>query len=173
MSSNPKNNNGKSSKGMFNTTNGSLRSDDFRNSGRMTPSHNKKFNKGSLIDDSQFMKRYPKDELILERSKTGNSQNPKRRKSLISKRRDSPGIFKSSIHKRMNAQFQNQTTNLRNDSYSGFQKLKNNKITPVKISKKSLTPDKGRSEKNNSSLYDVSIKGGSILDKNHSHKNYG
>jgi hypothetical protein len=50
-------------------------------------------------------------------------------------------------------------------------------VLPVKASKnsnKSMTPEKVRSEKaNNSSLYDVSIKGGSVLDKVQSSKNYG
>lgn len=140
----------------------------------MTPSKNKKFNNKMLMDDSQFEKRYPKDELLLERSKTGNSQNPKRRKSLVSKRKDSPGMFKSSIHKRMNTPFYKKKTFAKNDKFSNFQKLKKNKITPVKMSNKSLTPEKGRSEqKNQSSLYDVSVKGGSILDKNYSQNHYG
>jgi len=65
-----------------------------------------------------------------------------------------------------------------NEKASNFQKFHLNKVLPVKGSRnsnKSLTPERVRSEKanNNSSLYDVSIKGGSIHEKFQGSKNYG
>ena len=69
------------------------------------------------------------------------------------------------------------------DKLSKFKKRTLNKIMPAKYSSyssnKSISPEKSKIDKmrsdkpNNSSLYDTSIKAGSVLDKFQSQKNYG
>lgn len=89
-----------------------------------------------------------------------------------------------SFQKKMSSRFNQQFSGLRgeSDKESKFKKIHMNKIMPARPSQhsnKSMSPEKSRSEKvrsekaNNSSLYDISIKNGSVVDKLQSHKQYG
>lgn len=79
----------------------------------------------------------------------------------------------------MTSRFSQQFSGLRGEAEkeSKFKRIHMNKIVPARASQqsnKSVSPEKVRSEKaNNSSLYDVSIKNGSVLDKLGTHKQYG
>ena len=78
----------------------------------------------------------------------------------------------------MTSRFNHQTGfRSENEKFSNFQKFHLNKVIPVKVAKqsnKSMTPEKMKSEKaNNSSLYDVSLKAGSVIDKKGGSKAYG
>lgn len=84
----------------------------------------------------------------------------------------------------MTSRFNQQFSGLRGEAEkeSKFKRIHMNKIVPARPSQqsnKSVSPEKVRSDKvrsekaNNSSLYDVSIKNGSVLDKLGTHKQYG
>lgn len=130
------------------------------------------------MDDSQNKKNYPKNELILERSKTGNNQYYKNKKSFTNNK-EIYGLNNSSFQKRGDSHFKRQITNFKkdNDKFTNFQKFQKNKVTPLRNRRKSdknFSPEEAKLEKkNNSSLYDVSMKGGSVLDKMQSNKHYG
>lgn len=84
----------------------------------------------------------------------------------------------SAYQKKTTSRFNLNSFNLKEaDNFSNFQKSHLNKVFPVKKqpkSNKSMTPEKVRSEKaNDSSLYDHSIKGGSVKEKLSSVKNFG